>query len=116
MGYIPRGIPNVLMGQENRVQQISPSVIPPTEPAVQMYKDNVGRLTDPAPFGVDPLANNYGKKCICEASFTVKYPSYICRHFSPTCEWDIATPFKHALLFYIDITKCQTSSYNYRNF
>ena len=34
----------MLMGQENRAGQITPSVIPPPEQAVQMYRDNVGRL------------------------------------------------------------------------
>ena len=71
-----RGVPNVLMQQDNRTQCITQSVIPPPEQAAQMYRDNVGRLTDPAPFGSDPLAENHEKKIIRQASFGSRYPSY----------------------------------------
>ena len=73
-----------------------------------MYKGNVGTLTDPAPFGVDPLANNHEKKCIREASFSARYPSSA--DIFHQLVNGIATPFKHALLFYINITKRQSSS------
>ena len=98
----------MLMGQENRARQITPSVIPPPEQAVQMYRDNVGRLTDPAPFGNDPLANNHEKKRIREASFRARYPSY--EDIFHQLVNGIATPFKHTLVFYIDITKRLSSS------
>lgn len=105
---IRRGVPNVLMHQDNRIQHITPSVIPPPEQAAQMYRDNVGRLTDPAPFGSDPLAENHEKKIIREASFSSRYPSYE-DIFHQLVNGE-TTHFRRALLFYIDITKRLSSS------
>lgn len=96
------------MSKDNRVQQIPASVIPSVEQAVQMYRDNVGTLTDPAPFGIDPLEDNFEKKCIREAAFSSKYSSYeTIFHNLVNGE---ATPFKNALLYYTDITKRLSSS------
>lgn len=64
------------MHQDNRTQHIKPSAIPPPEQSAQMYRENVGRLTDPTIFGSDPLAEYHEKKIIREASFTSRYPSY----------------------------------------
>ena len=103
-----RGVPNVLMQQDNRTQRITQSVIPPPEQAAQMYRDNVGRLTDPAPFGSDPLAESHERKIIRETSFGSRYPSYE-DIFHQLVNGD-STNFRRALLFYIDITKRLSSS------
>ncbi len=73
-----------------------------------MYRDNIGRLTDPAPFGNDALADHNGKKQIRETSFSARFPSFdIVFHRLVN---DDATLFKHALLFYIDVTRRLCSS------
>ena len=91
------------MGKNNRAQRLSLSMLPSVEQAVQMYRDNVGTLTDPTSFGIDPLADNSEKKKIRERAFNSSYPCY------DTIFHDlvngITAPFKNALLFYIDVTK-----------
>ena len=49
------------------------SMLPSLEQAVQMYRDNVGVLTDPTSFGIDPLAYNSEKKQIRGRAFTSSY-------------------------------------------
>ena len=100
---MPRGVPRLLMGKDNRAQRLPQSMFPSLEQAVQMYRDNVGVLTDPTSFGLDPLADNSEKKQIRERAFNSSYPSYdsIFHHLVN----GITTPFKNALLFYIDVTK-----------
>ena len=38
-----------------------------------MYRDNDGSLTDPAPYGNDPLAENHHKRQIKEQSFGERF-------------------------------------------
>ena len=57
------------MGQDNRARRIPATLLPDPQQAVQMYRDNGGSLTDPAPYGSDPLAENYHKMQIREQSF-----------------------------------------------
>ena len=53
---IPRhGIPNVLQDQHNGTIQMHPTEILPMDEAVGLYRQQGGELTDPHPFGEDPL-------------------------------------------------------------
>ena len=52
---VSRGVPNVLMHHDKRTKHIPASLLPSPEEAAHIYRDNVGRLTDPASFGDDPL-------------------------------------------------------------
>ncbi len=100
---IPRGIPNMLMNQNKRTRHIPPSVLPSPDEAAQMYRDNGGRLTDPAQFGNDPRANCNEKKLIRESYFKEKYPCFQ-RIFHQLVNGE-DTPFRHALLSYCDIIR-----------
>ena len=91
------------MGRDNRAMQLPLTMLPPVEQAVQLYRDNVGTLTDPTSFGIDPLAENSEKKQIRERAFTSSYPCYD-RIFHDLVN-GITAPFRNALLFYIDVTK-----------
>ena len=62
---MPRGIPDALMHQDRRTRHIPPQLLPPPDEAVQSYRENVGRLTDPAPFRHDPLESNNDKLGNC---------------------------------------------------
>ena len=99
---IPRGVPNVLMHQDNRTRHIQSSLLPSPDEAAQMYRDNIGRLTDPVSFGNDPLANNDEKKLIRESYFKEKYPCF--QQIFHQLVNGVDTPFRHALLLYCDIT------------
>ena len=105
---VPRGVPNVLMHHDKRTKHIPASLLPSPEEAAQIYRDNVGRLTDPASFGDDPLGNNYDKKRIRDSYFKEKYP---CSHqiFYQLVNGE-DTHFRNALLLYCDITKRLSSS------
>lgn len=103
-----RGVPTILMGRDNRAQRLPPSMLPSVEQAVQMYRDNVGTLTDPTLFGIDPLADNSEKKQIRERAFISSYPSY--DSIFHDLVNGITAPFRKALLFYLDVTKRLSSS------
>ena len=75
---VPRGVPNVLMHHDKRTRHIPPSLLPSPEEAAQMYRDNVGRLTDPASFGDDPLA---WRKSVLEN----REVPMLSANFSPAC-------------------------------
>lgn len=98
-----RGVPRVLMGRDNRVQRLPPSVLPSVEQAVQLYRNNVGTLTDPTPFGIDPLAENLEKKQIRDRAFSSSYLCYESIFYDLVN--GVTEPFRNALLLYIDITK-----------
>ena len=102
-----RGIPNVLMGRDNRARRIPATLLPDPQQAVQMYRDNDGSLTDPAPYGNDPLAENYHKRQIREQSFVERFSLETVFHKLVNGDY---TPFREAVLFYIDITRCLSAS------
>lgn len=97
-----QGVPNVLMGQDNRVSRISTGLIPNPQLAVQMYTDCWVRLTDPESFGSDPLANNI-RGNIKDKSLAARYPSLTRstsrREASDTCECLTKSPtFRQSVL------------------
>lgn len=100
---IQRGIPDMLMMRDNRAQRIDMNYLPSPHQAARMYEDAGGRLTDPAPFGTDPIADCPEKKRIRDCSFTDRYPS-VSELFHEVVN-DNSHNFKLALLFYIDITR-----------
>lgn len=52
------GVPNDLQQQRPGTTSIHPLEVPSTSEAVQQYRQQGGRLTDPHPFAPDPLAND----------------------------------------------------------
>ena len=48
----------------NRAAKIDSSLIPYPDEAVNMYRHNGGRITDPVDTAADPLSNKHSKK-IC---------------------------------------------------
>lgn len=50
-----RGIPNVLMSNNNQAAQLNPSVIPAPDDALQQFQDCGGEVTVFNSFGKDPL-------------------------------------------------------------
>ena len=53
-----RGIPNLLKSHRNGTTLIHPHEIPSTQQATDDYRQQGGTLSEPEPFGYDPLANN----------------------------------------------------------
>ena len=96
------------MDRDNRARKIPQSLLPSTDQAVQLYRGNGGRLTDPAPFGSDPLASNHDRQHIRDQAFRERFPSFDFV-FHRLVNGD-SSLFRQALLFYIDITKRLASS------
>ena len=54
------GVPRVLMNSNNRARPVTPSDLPATADAVQLYRQH-GQLTDPYEVGSDPLVGDPNK-------------------------------------------------------
>ena len=104
---IPRGFPNVLMTRDNRTKQID---IRSPDQAVQMYRASGGRITDPSSFGDDPIALDPDKCRIRDQCSSKKYDSYSFLVIFNELVNSEPQKFKHALLFYIDITSQLSAS------
>ena len=102
-----RGIPNILMDRDNRARQIPATLLPDPQQAVQMYRDSGGSLTDPASYGDDPLAENDNKKQIRERCFGERFSLETVFHKLVNGD---SSPFREAILFYIDVTRRLSSS------
>ena len=102
-----RGIPNVRMGRDNRARRIPATLLPDPQQAVQMYRDSGGSLTDPAPYGSDPLAENDHKRQIREQSFGERFSLETVFHKLVNGDY---SPFREAVLFYIDVTRRLSAS------
>lgn len=100
---MPRGIPDVLMMRNNRAHRINVSALPSPDLAVQMYINAGGSLTDPTPFGCDPICGCPSKIDLRKSAFLEKFPSFS-DIFQELVNGD-SSKFKRALLYYIDITK-----------
>ena len=98
---IPRGVPNRLMQQDNRARVIAPSLLPSTDQAIRLYERSGGRLSDPTPFGSDPLHGE--RREMRDQAFSRRYPS-IDSIFHRLVNGD-NLPYKQALLFLIDLTR-----------
>lgn len=106
---IPKGVPDVLCQVDNRARQISPGRIPRPEQASQAYRNRVGILTDPAPFGSDPLEQDSVRKGLRMQVFHDRFPSFDAI-FHELVNGN-SSSFRDALLFFIDITRRMSSTY-----
>ena len=91
------------MLQDNRTKRISPTLLPDPILAADMYRNGGGRLTDPEPYGLDPIANDLVKEDIRKKAFFDKYDSFD-NIFNQLVN-ERPQMFKEALLFYINVTK-----------
>ena len=89
------------MNKDNRAKKISSNLLPQTSEAVQMYTSAGGSLSEPARFGVDPLAADFRKQQIRFRSFTDLYSFE--NLFSQVSNGN-SLLFKQALKYLIDIT------------
>ena len=106
---IPRGVPDVLCQLNNRARKIPPARLPLPEQAVQAYRNTTGVLTDPSPYGNDPLAQDSTKKDLRMQAFHDRFPSFDAI-FHDLVNGNSAV-FKQALLFFIDITRRMSCTY-----
>ena len=79
-----------------------PLIIPTTEDAVDMYRQQSGVLTDPSEFGTDPLENDIQKIDQREQEFRSNAMSVEDIFTNVISGNDV--PFRQAILLYIDIT------------
>lgn len=98
-----KGTPDLRMGRDNRAQRIDMNYLPSPHQAACMYADAGGTLTDPSPFGSDPIADCPEKIGTRDRSFTDRYPS--ASDLFHEVVNGTSHNFKQALLFYIDITR-----------
>ena len=98
---IPRGVPNRLMQQDNRARAITPSLLPLTDQAVQLYESSGGRLSDPTPFGSDPLHGD--RQEMRDRAFHQRYPLFDSIFHQLVNGDNLA--FKQGLLFLIDLNR-----------
>ena len=94
------------MRNNNRVKVIDPSLIPSVTDAVKEYQQAGGHLRDPHQVGSDPLC--VMKQEIRKQAFSERYTSFQAI-FSALVNKD-STMFRNALIFYIDVTYCLSSS------
>lgn len=93
-----RGIPNAVMGLDNRCKKVNPNLLPSTEEAIQQYD---GVISQPCSFGIDPLQQYTAKKTIRYDSFCSKYSfKMLFCEVSNGCD----STFISALKYLIDIT------------
>ena len=100
---LPRGVPDILYMQNNRARKIPQTLLPLPEQASEAYRNTMGVLTDPSPYGRDPLDQDTTKNRLRLQAFHGRFPS-----FDPIF-YDLvngnSTSFKEAVLFFIDITR-----------
>lgn len=96
------------MQRDNRASPIPLSILPTPNQAVQAYRSNQGNLTDPEPFGSDPLSADDQKKQIRYDAFVQKYPD-IPSIFHQVVNGNTSL-FREALLSFVDITYRLTHS------
>ena len=94
---IPRRVPDRMMQRDNRTRAFTPSLLPPTDQAIQLYESSGGRLSDPTPFGTDPIDGD--RREMRDQAFRRKYPS-IDSIFHRLVNGE-SLIFKQALLFLI---------------
>lgn len=99
---MPRGVPDILMQQNNKTKKIPPHMLPALDQATEAYRNNSGTLTDPAPYGCDPLEQDADKKRIRVQAFHDRFPSF--EDILHNLVNGHSTVFKQALLFYMDVT------------
>lgn len=102
------GVPRMRTMSNNRAKHIDSRVLPTVADAVQQYQQQGGHLTDPYHVGRDPLEGDAYKLGVRQQAFSEKYPSFH-NIFSKLVNGDSST-FKHALSFYISVTRRISSS------
>ena len=95
-------IPNDVMRTDNKISRIDLRNLPSSSQAVSMYHQEGGRISDESGFGEDPLQGDNAKTSIRAQAFNERYPSYDAIFYEVVNT--NPTPFKNALLFYIDVT------------
>lgn len=95
-------IPHQLLYKCNKAAKIDKHLILHPDEAVNMYRLNGGRITDPEDTAADPLSNNFEKAELRFQAFVERFPSFDVIFYSIANE----TPsvFEDALLFFIDLT------------
>ena len=95
-------VPNVMMLQDNRVKKVDIANLPDPVSASDAYRADGGHITDPTPYGVDPVAHDTTKLEIRKKAFFDKCSSFDFL-FNQLVN-GFPQSFKEALLFYINIT------------
>ena len=99
---LPEGVPNQRVFIDDRVKRIDQSLLWTPAEAVQRYRRNGGRITDPAEFGNDPLLGDASKLEIRRQAFADRVPSFE-PIFSSVVNGDDRL-FREGLIFLCDIT------------
>lgn len=97
-----KGIPDVMMAQNNQAKYIDMSLVPTVDEAGRMYEENGGHLTLLNEFGQDPLAGRDDLITTRWERFFEQWPSFdIIFHELVNSR---KTMFRDALLCFIDIS------------
>ena len=91
------------MSRNNKAAIVNISALPSVAEALRHYTSLGGTLTEPHPFGSDPLEGNPSLKQVRQDLFKERFPS-----FEPIFASTVAgdnKKFKEGLTFYIAITK-----------
>jgi hypothetical protein len=107
---MPRGIPDMLMLNNNQAKRINTNSLPGGTDAVELYRKNGGHLTDPGTFGIDPIGHSEEKCSIRQSAFFDKFNSFDLMFHELVNE--NPARFKEEILFYIDITRRLSASSN----
>ena len=99
--HVGKGIPNVVMHQDNRTAKVLPSIVPSPEEAVSEFHGLGGELTLIPVFGEDPLPAALGT--IRQEEFLRKYPD-LSVIFSSAVNGE-ERPFRDGLQYILSITK-----------
>ena len=97
-----RGIPNILMVENNQTKSIDHHLVPEADEAGRLYEENGGRLTVFSNFGQDPLEQREDLKSIRMERFKEQWPSFE-TIFHSLVNGNKAN-FRDGLLCFIDLT------------
>ena len=97
-----KGIPNVLMSENNQAKAINPSLIPEVDDAVQMYQTHGGQINLFGDFGIDPLLQRKDLSNLREQRFFEQYASF--DNIFHTVVNNDNTLFRNGLLYFIDVS------------
>ena len=99
-----RGIPNLLKSHCNGTTVIRPHEIPSTQQATDDYRQQGGTLSDPEPFGYDPLANDATLRDQRDVVFSERIRTTFPDIFHQLLIGN-TVPLEEAILMYISITE-----------
>jgi len=98
-----RGIPNVLMANNNKAAQLHPTVIPTPDDALQDFESGGGEITVFNSFGNDPLEQRPDLIRQREVYFYQRHPRFEDIFYSTVNS--NPCPFQEGLLDFISISK-----------